>query len=142
VLLSVCENRLRCMAMAFKVNACLTLLPPKRGPDAMKSHTYSMRTAQRRAGSAPREDIASWFMKALGLLIVAIAMMALLALTGCKEAGKMGTGDTGAGSTPPPLSTPPSAPPPSAPPAEPPPSGTGMTTPAPMPSPSSSAPKP
>jgi hypothetical protein len=60
-------------------------------------------------------SLPTWFAKATSLLLLTIAILALVALGGCKDAGNTGTGGagggTGAGTGSPPLSAPPSAPP-------------------------------
>jgi hypothetical protein len=85
-------------------------------------------------------NLPTWFAKATSLLLLTIAILALVALGGCKDAGKASTGGagggTGAGVGSPPLSAPPSAPP-STPPSPEAPAAGGMTAP---PSGASSAP--
>ncbi len=53
--------------------------------------------------------MSSWLPRALSLLGLTIAMLALVALTGCKDAGKSAPAGADTGGTPPPLSAPPMA---------------------------------
>jgi hypothetical protein len=76
----------------------------------MKHYAYLTPSQPRLFRTASdRAILSAWLIKAAGLILIGAAV---LAMTGCKDAGKVGGAGGGTGaSEPPPLSAPPAAPP-------------------------------